>query len=194
MINTTQIRQYQLARDLITAGTRTKIVAIHTGMAEDRVRDLWRQIHGCSPKPGPMPEIRNILRTRGRLVEASLLMGLYLHYRQEDGLTVDIHGVLKGWHKWTVLRDASMPGYDCLTINDLWMMARLHRQGDLSMRRCSEYRCGFVHVDHPDARDPGCPVCLLARHKADVAAKRRRLIGAGGLHGAIADSVAVPAC
>jgi hypothetical protein len=167
MISETLFRQYQLARRLIGAGMRTKIVAAHTGLSDDRVRELWRKTHGRSPRSGPMPELHNMLRTRGRLVEGSLLLALYLHYHEAEEQAVDIRAILKAWEKWTALRDGYMDGYNCLTINELWLLARLYRQGELQRHRCGAYKCGFVHLEHPDINEPGCPVCNIARPRVE---------------------------
>lgn len=157
----TTIEQHQKmeqALTLIRCGFRTKIIGHATGLRMSIVRSLYKEIWGCSPSPGMLPQSVNVVKSWERLAQASLFADLYhgLHgsviYRN-----VDITRVLRAYRAYAMLHTQMALPKHPLDINTAWVIARDLRAGTAMLTRCY---CGYPTVLLPQQHKRMlCPIC-----------------------------------
>lgn len=146
------------ALTLIRCGFRTKIIEHATGLRMSVVRHLYKEVWGCSPTPGMLPQSVNVVKSWERLAQASLFADVY---RGLHGSTiyqhVDITWVLRAYRAYAVLHaQMALPNH-ALDINTAWVIARDLRAGTALLRRC---RCGYPTVLLPQQHKRMlCPIC-----------------------------------
>jgi len=158
MITIEEHRKTEQALTLIRCGFRTKIVEHATGLRMSIVRQLYKEIWGCSPTPGMLPQSVNVVKSWGRLAQASLFADMYhgLHgsiiYRQ-----VDITRVLCAYRAYVMLHNQMALPKQPLDINAAWVIARDLRAGTAMLRRC---KCGYptMLLAHQHKKML-CPIC-----------------------------------
>lgn len=158
MITLEQHQKTEQALTLIRCGFRTKIIEHATGLRMKIVRQLYKEIWGCSPTPGMLPQSVNVVKSWDRLAQASLFADVYhgLHgsaiYRQ-----VDIAHVLRAYRAYAMLHAQMALSNQLLDINAAWVIARDLRAGTARLTRC---KCGYptMLLAHQHKRML-CPIC-----------------------------------
>jgi len=149
-----------LAIALTERKVRTSIIEMETNISATKLRELYREIHsGVSPVPGPSPNSDTILATRKRVVEASIVMNLYVR-RTRNGAyrTIDAWALLSAYDDYIEHRaEAGLDDARPLSVSEAWLLARELRSKKLELRPCS---CGCRYaVLENQCLKPNCPVC-----------------------------------
>ncbi|HYC03528.1 MAG TPA: FlhC family transcriptional regulator [Azospirillaceae bacterium] len=153
------IASHRIVLRLIEHKLRTPLIVYHTDLSPAYLRELYKEMHGESPKAGRVPEAQNILSSRMRVIEASLLMNLYLRYADREGArrAIQIEPLVDAYDAYLQIR-AGMADKNLLDINEAWVLARQYRSEELSASRCAP--CAAVFFTVPDQKvETNCPAC-----------------------------------
>ncbi|SFC90233.1 transcriptional activator (FlhC) [Thiohalospira halophila DSM 15071] len=154
------IEDVTFAVELIRAGLRPGVIELHTGISARRIRRWWREVHGTSPTPGPLPTGGSVLRSAARRREATDFIA---RYRTRGGnLRLDARRILETY------RDHQQTWEDPqLTITETWALVRDAEIGALMAVECPY--CGGTHYLSMTQRGPSrCPLC---RHQTQDTAE-----------------------
>ena len=150
----------RLAVRLVRHGVKLSIVHSGTGVARDYLRNLHREIHGRSPRGGPLvTSVGTVIKTRPQQAHASLFAAWYLR--------LDGRGLYQAIN-YTALLDAIelylalIPGHQppLLDINLAWATARDLRCGQAQVQHCPTCDVGFL-VMRAGMLGSTCPLCSL---------------------------------
>ena len=150
----------QLAVRLVRHGVKLSIVHSGTGVARDYLRTLHREIHGHSPRGGPLvTSVGTVIKTRPQQAQASLFAALYMK--------LDGHGLYQAIN-YTALLDAfemylallPTPQAALLDINLAWATARDLRGGQADLQHCPACAVGYL-VMRAGHIGSTCPLCSL---------------------------------
>jgi flagellar transcriptional activator FlhC len=129
-----------------------------TGLSRNKLRALYRELHGRSAPSGQLPAIGcAIIQTRCRQVHASLFARLYERLGR-DGIyeSLDIQAVLAAQDLYQQLI-SKPPEID---FNGAWMVARDLRVGKFVLKFCG--CCQVRYLVSENSRAPtSCPICAL---------------------------------
>lgn len=158
MITIEQHQKTEQALTLIRCGFRTKIIEHATGLRMSVVRHLYKEIWGCSPTPGMLPQSVNVVKSWERLAQASLFADVYHRlYGSVVYRDVDITRVLRAYRTYAMLHAQMALPSQLLDINAAWVIARDLRAGTARLTRC---KCGYptMLLAHQHKRML-CPIC-----------------------------------
>lgn len=154
-------RQDKIARAsrLLAAGLRPKIVAIDTGLSAPVLRDLYADIRGERPRPGPLQSPEGILCNRQRVAEASCLLALYARLAGKPAARIDLDALVRAHELQSQVTPLS------LTCNQAWVLARAMRSRSLRIDACRICRAPLVALEGAAL---SCPFCRLGNDFADT--------------------------
>lgn len=158
MITIDELQKTEQALMLIRCGFRTKIIEHATGLRMSIVRHLYKEIWGCSPTPGMLPQSVNVVKSWERLAQASLFADVYHGlYGSAIFRDVDITRVLCAYRAYAMLHTQMALSSLLLDINAAWVIARDLRAGTARLTRC---KCGYptMLLTHQHKRML-CPIC-----------------------------------
>lgn len=165
-------QQQDLVIKLIRRQMRTSLIYNLTGVREQTIRTLYREIWGVSPPAGPIPEPAGIVSTRVRLYEAAVAAHAYTAYGREGVFQgIDAEALIAGYDLYRAVRDSLPlpPGSDKpLSINHLWIIARELRAGNAEYQLCPTCSFTYLWMDQQHL-DRSCPACALERRATGAA-------------------------
>lgn len=156
-----------LAARMILRWFPLPVICLHTGLANDSVRELYRQYHDAPPPPSVLPQIADLLGTTNSARQASIFLS---HYARLAGNTayrrVDVNALIVSHDLHLASRDPNTA--EATTIAAAWVLARELRSRTISFKACE---CGRDHLVHGEVAAPMlCPHCgaSLAKGRAAV--------------------------
>ena len=150
----------QLAVRLVRHGVKLSIVYSGTGVAREYLRNLHREIHGRSPRGGPLvTSVGTVIKTRPQQAHASLFAALYLRL-DGRGLyqAVNYTALLDAFEMYLALIPRRKP--PLIDINLAWATARDLRSGQADLQHCPDCEVGFL-VMRAGNIGSTCPLCSL---------------------------------
>jgi flagellar transcriptional activator FlhC len=142
------------------------VIRLHTGLANDTVRELYRQFHDTPPPPAVLPQIADLLGTASSARQASIFLS---HYARLAGNTayrrVDVNALIVSHDLHLASRDLNTA--EATTIAAAWVLARELRSRTISFKACE---CGRDHLIHDEVAAPmSCPHCGASLAKGHAA-------------------------
>lgn len=156
----------RLAIRMVDYELPTTVVELGTGLPRQRVKDLYKEIHGRNPRPGMMQETPAICRTGLLGIEVSLLVDVYRALLHLDGRTdqnaLDPEYLLYAYDWYLEYRRAAelRPNARPLTPTQAYVVLRDWRAHLLSTFQCRG--CAF-HSYYHISTDPYCYPCVSDR-------------------------------
>lgn len=184
----------ELAKHLVCAGAKAKIVESLTGVTHVFVTKMYRQIHNCNPPAGVvMTGTPELFAGQSKNGTASLAVStaIFLNCYQQIGVLTR-WGADRGWHLMAAFESyqdqiRSVPAsYRRLDINLAWSslgwagFARVSANAKIRLHRCPACLMHYPIVAAllPDAQE--CPLCAINASKRDtVVMSPSRLAAAG---------------
>jgi len=157
-----ELNVWALAIKMIRAGVRPPVVHLATGLPKTRLRELYRQVHGCPAPRGKIPgNAARQIKSVYEAMEAMVFVRLYLDMAGDAlaaGDQLDSSLVIDAYHVYvrTVAGQA-------LDVTLAWYLARDIRDGTLKIRKCPQCQAEYLYeMDSPYLRT--CHLCRLRSH------------------------------
>jgi hypothetical protein len=150
----------QLAVRMVEQGVKLSIVHAGTGVAREALRTLHRELHGRSPRGGPLvTSVGTVIRTRPHQAQASLFAGLYTTL---DGpgrdRAINYPALLDAYALYLALLPPDQP--PLLDINLAWATARDLRCGQAVLQHCPTCAVAYLAMRAGNI-GATCPLCSL---------------------------------
>ena len=140
----TEMRDTQLAIELIELGARPQVLESETTLSRERLLKLYKELKGMSPPKGMLPFSSDWFLTWQPNIHASIFMNIY-RYLQHHSEARGIHAIMKAYRLYLEQTDAPAEGEEpVLSLTRAWTLVRFIDHGLLSMARCEE--CGGYYV------------------------------------------------
>lgn len=148
------VSSWATAQVMIGYGIRPPIVHAATGLCRNRLRNLYREIHGKSAVQGRVSEFAyHRLKTKEQVRESAVFLQFY-HNMGGDVIfkALDHNLVMEAYKEYL---DNSKNPIDASTA---WYIGRDLREGVLKTRRCKVHKIMYLYEPRSDHM-LGCPLC-----------------------------------
>ncbi|MBW1987543.1 MAG: hypothetical protein JRI50_10045 [Deltaproteobacteria bacterium] len=148
------VSAWNTAMKMIREGLRPPIVHAATGLCRNRLRSLYRAMHGKPASQGRISEYaHNRLKTRSQVIEGTAFYQTYYRLGGEKIFrTLDHNLVIDAYRAYKAI---APKGIDATTA---WYIARDLREKILAPRRCQT--CGGTYLHDPRSELMSCcPIC-----------------------------------
>jgi len=149
-----EVSAWRTAMAMIKEGLRPPIVHAATGLCRNRLRYLYRTIHGQAAMQGRVSECAyNQLRTRHQIIEG---MAFYRIYQRLGGdriyQVLDAELIVKAYRAYKAV------AAECIDITTAWYIARDLRERVLAPRLCPVCNREYLYDPRCDHLSR-CPLC-----------------------------------
>jgi flagellar transcriptional activator FlhC len=153
-----EVRQVQLAVELIELGARLQFLEAEVGLSRERLIRLYKELKGVSPPKGLLPFSTDWYMTWLANIHSSMFYNLYrfmLHEANES----ELQALIKSYRLY-VEQIESHGGEIVLDFTRAYTMVRFFDSDMLQLSACT--RCGGHFVAHAHDNKHGY-VCVLCR-------------------------------
>ncbi len=163
-----EVKETQLAIELIEAGARLQVLESETALSRERLLKLYKEVRGESPPKGMLPFSTDWFLTWLPNVHSSLFINIH-RYLIKNSHCEGIEGVLKSYKLYREYL-ATNQIEEVLSFTRAWTLVRFFDSKMLETTRCTQ--CGGHFVVHPDDLHEGylCGLC----HMPSRAGKTRK--------------------
>lgn len=154
-----EVKETQLAIELIEAGARLQVLESETALSRERLLKLYKEVRGESPPKGMLPFSTDWFLTWLPNVHSSLFINIY-RYLGRNGNCEGIEGVLKAYKLYQeYLKTNEIE--EVLSFTRAWTLVRFFDSKMLETTQCC--KCGGHFVVHPDDLhdDYQCGLCHM---------------------------------
>ncbi len=174
----TEMRDTQLAIELIELGARPQVLESETTLSRERLLKLYKEVKGVSPPKGMLPFSTDWFLTWLPNVHSSLFVNIHRYITKNSDCS-GIEAVLKSYRLYQEYLHTNQIEA-VLSFTRAWTLNRFFDSRMLDTAVCSE--CGGHFVVHPDDLHDRY-VCGLCNMPARAGKTRKAKAAAGSLHG-----------
>jgi flagellar transcriptional activator FlhC len=163
-----EVKETQLAIELIEAGARLQVLESETALSRERLLKLYKEVRGESPPKGMLPFSTDWFLTWLPNVHSSLFINIH-RYLVKNGNCAGVEGVLKAYKLYQEYLQTNEIE-EVLSFTRAWTLVRFFDSNMLETTSCT--KCGGHFVVHPDDlhNDYQCGLC----HMPSRAGKTRK--------------------
>ncbi|RLV57748.1 hypothetical protein D5018_20910 [Parashewanella curva] len=154
------------ASELIKHGLQSRLIANDTGLSIHSVRSLYKELEQDFPDIRQNKEAKTILTSKWRILDASLLVNLYVQLTKVDNIHhLDVN-VLMDAHKLyqrlrMSIRLPQINSQNEISLNEAWLLVSEIKKENATLKNC---RCGCRYLFIYDQKvSPKCPLCSLSK-------------------------------
>ncbi|MGR4869641.1 flagellar transcriptional regulator FlhC [Variovorax sp. LARHSF232] len=152
-----EVRQVQLAIDLIELGARLQFLEAEVKLSRERLIRLYKEIKGISPPKGLLPFSTDWYMTWLANIHSSMFYNIYRFMRHHDGGDY-LQALIKSYRLY--LEQSDLPdGEVVLDFTRAYTMVRFFDSGMLQLNTCSRCAGHFVAHAYDDKHDYVCVLC-----------------------------------
>jgi flagellar transcriptional activator FlhC len=177
-----EVRETQLAIELIEAGARLQVLESETALSRERLLKLYKEVRGESPPKGMLPFSTDWFLTWLPNVHSSLFINIH-RYLSKNGNCHGIEGVLKAYKLYQeYLKTNEIE--EVLSFTRAWTLVRFFDSKMLETTQCR--KCSGHFVVHPDDLNDDylCGLCHMPS-RAGKTKKAREALDAEKHHAAV---------
>jgi flagellar transcriptional activator FlhC len=172
-----EVRQVQLAIELIDLGARLQFLEAEVGLSRERLIRLYKELKGVSPPKGLLPFSTDWYMTWLANIHSSMFYNIY-RFMLDQANEGELQALIKGYRLYVEQIEAH-GGEVVLDFTRAYTMVRFFDSDMLQLSGCT--RCGGQFVAHAHDNKHGY-VCVLCRPpsragKARGAGKSVRQVG-----------------
>lgn len=194
-----EVKQVQLAIELIGLGARLQFLEAEVGLSRERLIRLYKEIKGVSPPKGLLPFSTDWYMTWLANIHSSMFYNIYrfMLANDEGG---NLKALIKSYRIY--LEQADLPeGNSVLDFTRAYTMVRFFDSGMLQLNSCSRCKGDFVAHAYDDKHDYVCVLCRPPSRAGKVRSakpeeerrKPRRVLGRPGVTAGLAGVSLSPA-
>ncbi|MFC5606420.1 flagellar transcriptional regulator FlhC [Variovorax soli] len=187
-----EVRQVQLAVELIGLGARLQFLEAEVGLSRERLIRLYKEIKGASPPKGLLPFSTDWYMTWLANIHSSMFYNIYRFMRSHDD-GGELQALIKSYRIY--LEQADLPeGSTVLDFTRAYTMVRFFDSGMLQLSSCTRCAGEFVAHAYDDKHDYVCVLCRPPSRAGKVRSDKpaharrapRRALGRPGLTAGLA--------
>ncbi|SCK60160.1 flagellar transcriptional activator FlhC [Variovorax sp. HW608] len=153
-----EVRQVQLAIELIELGARLQFLESEVGLSRERLIRLYKELKGVSPPKGLLPFSTDWYMTWLANIHSSMFYNMY-RFMLEEAYETPLRALIKSYRLYMEQIEAH-GGDVVLDFTRAYTMVRFFESDMLQLSTCS--RCGGRFVAHAHDNKHGY-VCVLCR-------------------------------
>lgn len=152
-----ELRQVQLAIDLIELGARLQVLETETDLSRARLVRLFKEVRGMSPPKGMLPFSTDWFITWMPNIHSSLFYNIYLRLREDQGCE-RMTAFIKAYRLYAEQIDSD--GTEAvLGLTRAWTLIRFFESDLLQLSTCTRCSGLFVAHAHSPTHDYVCGIC-----------------------------------
>ena len=142
-----EMRDAQIAMELISFGARMQVLEIETGLSRRRLLKLYKELKGCSPPKGMLPFSTDWYMAWEQNIHSSLFYTIYRYMlKTESGRPVEI--MLKAYRLYLENGLCDVNKEPVLGLTRAWTLLRYIDSKMISHTQCCS--CGGVFITTPE--------------------------------------------
>ena len=153
-----EVREVQLAIELIELGARLQFLESEVGLSRERLIRLYKELKGVSPPKGLLPFSTDWYMTWLANIHSSMFYNMY-RFMLEEAYETPLRALIKSYRLYMEQIEAH-GGEVVLDFTRAYTMVRFFESDMLQLSTCS--RCGGRFVAHAHDNKHGY-VCVLCR-------------------------------
>lgn len=152
-----EMRQLQLAIELIELGARLQVLESETALSRGRLIRLYKEVRGMSPPKGMLPFSTDWFTTWLPNIHSSLFYSFFRQLTGEQGCD-RMDGFVKAYRLY--LEQIELDGADAvLGLTRAWTLVRFFESGMFQLSPCTSCGGHFVAHAHTPCQDFICGIC-----------------------------------
>lgn len=153
-----EMRQVQLAIELIELGARLQVLESETNLSRGRLIKLYKEVRGMSPPKGMLPFSTDWFITWMPNIHSSLFYNIYRQLNQELGVG-RMEAVVRAYRFY--LEQITLDGFEAvLGLTRAWTLVRFFESEMLDLGACTSCGGQFVVHAHTPVQDYVCGICM----------------------------------
>lgn len=171
-----EVRDIQLAIELIELGARLQVLETETDLSRGRLIRLYKEVRGASPPKGMLPFSTDWFITWLPNIHSSLFYNIYLSLRQRSNCD-RMEAIIKAYRLYFEQISMLEDGEAVLGLTRAWTLVRFFESDMMQLSTCNTCHGRFVNHAHSLDQDFVCGVCQPPSRagKTRRAAERERL-------------------
>ncbi|WP_051496039.1 flagellar transcriptional regulator FlhC [Halomonas sp. BC04] len=168
----TEMRQVQLAIELIELGARLQVLETETDLSRARLIRLFKEVRGMSPPKGMLPFSTDWFITWLPNVHASLFYNIFRNLREEQQCE-RMQAFVTAYRLYSeqVSIDQVEP---VLGLTRAWTLVRFFESDLLQLSACTQCSGHFVAHAHTPDHDYVCGICMPPSRAGKTRKRRER--------------------
>lgn len=152
-----EVRQTQLAAELIQLGARLQLLQEETTLSRERLLKLYKEVTGHSPSKGMLPYSTDWFMSWQPNIHSSLFLGIRQFLQKNASLT-GLELLVKSYRLYR--EQAGISGEEpVLSITRAWFLVRFMEVDMLQLTPCTRCSGHFVVHSHELHEDYVCGIC-----------------------------------
>lgn len=152
-----ELKQVQLAIDLIELGARLQVLETETDLSRARLVRLFKEIRGMSPPKGMLPFSTDWFITWMPNIHSSLFYNIYSRLREDQGCE-RMTAFIKAYRLYSEQIDSDN-AEAVLGLTRAWTLIRFFESDLLQLSTCTRCSGHFVAHAHSPSHDYVCGIC-----------------------------------
>ncbi|MFC0338497.1 flagellar transcriptional activator FlhC [Kushneria avicenniae] len=171
-----EVRDIQLAIELIELGARLQVLETETDLSRGRLIRLYKEVRGVSPPKGMLPFSTDWFITWLPNIHSSLFYNIYLSLREKSSCD-RMEAIIKAYRLYFEQISMLEDGEAVLGLTRAWTLVRFFESDMMQLSSCTSCSGRFVNHAHSLDQDFVCGICQPPSRagKTRRAAERERI-------------------
>lgn len=166
-----EMRQVQLAIELIEMGARLQVLETETDISRGRLLRLYKEVRGVSPPKGMLPFSTDWFITWLPNIHASLFYGMF-HSLVTEQKCERMDAFVKAYQLY--LEQVMLDGGEAvLDLTRAWTLVRFFESGMFEQAECNECHGRYVVHAHTPSKHYVCGICRPPSRAGKTAKQQR---------------------
>ncbi len=153
-----EVRDIQLAIELIELGARLQVLETETDLSRGRLIRLYKEVRGVSPPKGMLPFSTDWFITWLPNIHSSLFYNIYLSLREQSRCD-RMEAIIKAYRLYFEQISMLEDGEAVLGLTRAWTLVRFFESDMMQLSSCTSCKGRFVNHAHSLDRDFVCGIC-----------------------------------
>lgn len=153
-----EIKDIQLAMELISLGARLQILENETSLSRGRLLRLYKELRGAPPPKGMLPFSTDWFMIWENNVHSSVFYNIYLYFRKREGIST-IEAIVKAYRLYLEMCMVEDDDEPVLSLTRAWTLLRFTSSSVLQHTSCSHCHGKFITYAYQPEHDFVCSMC-----------------------------------
>lgn len=153
-----EIKDIQLAMELISLGARLQILENETCLSRGRLLKLYKELRGSPPPKGMLPFSTDWFMIWENNIHSSIFYNIYLYFRKREGIST-IEAIVKAYRLYLEICMVEDNAEPILSLTRAWTLLRFTSSSVLQHTKCSHCQGKFVTYAYQPEHDFVCSMC-----------------------------------
>ncbi|MEA1062417.1 flagellar transcriptional regulator FlhC [Erwinia sp. HR93] len=153
-----EVKDIQLAVELISLGARLQILENETSLSRGRLLKLYKELRGAPPPKGMLPFSTDWFMIWEHNIHSSIFYNIYLYFRKNEE-TSSIVAIVKAYRLYLEICAPEEGKDPVLSLTRAWTLLRFTNSSVLQHTGCTQCRGKFITYAYQPESEFVCSMC-----------------------------------